>query len=136
MQPEYNLYDRQKFEQQYESIVKQNELGVVSYYALASGFLTGKYQSEADFNKSARGQGMKKYLNPRGASLLKALGTIAEKHNVSQAGIALAWLINHPSISAPIASATSIEQVETFEQAASVQLSEEDKSTLDQASAY
>jgi aryl-alcohol dehydrogenase-like predicted oxidoreductase len=136
LQPEYNLYDRQKFEQEYESIVKQNELGVVSYYALASGFLTGKYQSEADFDKSARGQGMKKYLNPRGASILKALDSIAQKHSVSQAAIALAWLINHPSITAPIASATSTEQIETFEQAASVYLSEEDISVLNQSSAY
>jgi aryl-alcohol dehydrogenase-like predicted oxidoreductase len=133
-QPEYNLYDREGYEKDYEQICIDNKLGVINYYALASGFLTGKYRSEEDFNKSARGGGMKKFLNARGLNILKALDEVSKKNETSIASIALAWLIARPSITAPIASVTSLEQLKDFTNAADLKLTAEDISQLDQAS--
>ncbi|WP_316830164.1 aldo/keto reductase [Pedobacter aquatilis] len=135
-QPGYNLFDREEFEQEHEKICLDNNLGVVTYYSLASGFLTGKYQSEDDLNKSQRGGGVKKYLNERGFNILKALDEVAEKHNVEQASVALAWLIYHPSVTAPIASVTDLNQLKSFTEAANLKLSPDDLSLLDKASSY
>jgi aryl-alcohol dehydrogenase-like predicted oxidoreductase len=133
-QPEYNLYDRQGFEENYEQICTDNQLGVINYYSLASGFLTGKYRSEADFTKSPRGAGMKKFLNERGLNILKALDEVSAAHNTSLASVSLAWLIARPSITAPIASVTNLEQLTDFTNAATLTLSAEDLDKLNQPS--
>ncbi|KRT14744.1 alcohol dehydrogenase [Pedobacter ginsenosidimutans] len=135
-QPGYNLYDRENFEQEHEKICLDYGLGVVTYYSLASGFLTGKYRSEDDLNKSQRGGGIKKFLNERGFKILAALDEVAEKHHVEPASVALAWLIYHPSITAPIASVTDLSQLKSFTDAANLKLSPEDISLLDKASIY
>lgn len=135
-QPGYNLFDREEFERDHEKICLEHDLGVVTYYSLASGFLTGKYRSEDDLNKSQRGGGVKKYLNERGFKILKALDEVADKHHVEQASVALAWLIYHPSITAPIASITDLSQLKSFTEAANLKLTPEDISLLDKASIY
>lgn len=135
-QPGYNLYDREEFEQEHEKICLDYGLGVITYYSLASGFLTGKYRSEDDLKKSQRGGGVKKFLNERGFKILTALDQVSEKHQVEPASIALAWLIYHPSITAPIASVTDLSQLKSFTEAANLKLSPEDVSLLDKASRY
>lgn len=135
-QPGYNLFDREAFEQEHEKICLEYDLGVVTYYSLASGFLTGKYRSEDDLKKSQRGGGVKKYLNERGFRILKALDDVADKHQVEQASVALAWLIYHPSITAPIASVTDLSQLKSFTEAANLKLTPQDISLLDKASIY
>jgi len=135
-QPGYNLFDREEFEQEHEKICLDHGLGVVTYYSLASGFLTGKYRSEEDLNKSQRGGGIKKFLNERGFKILDALDEVAEKHGVEQASVALGWLIAHPSVTAPIASVTDLSQLKSFTEAANLKLSPEDISLLDKASSY
>ncbi len=134
LQPEYNLYAREGYEKNYEQIVLDNNLGMIPYYSLASGFLTGKYRSEADLDKSQRGGGIKKYLNDRGFKILKALDLVAEQYSANQAGIALAWLMARPSVTAPIASVTSMSQLEDFTRAAALKLNTEDIAILDEAS--
>ena len=137
LQPEYNLYHRQRFEQEYLPICKKEGLGVLNYYALASGFLTGKYRTEADAAKSARGEGIvKTYLNERGLRILRALDEVAERTNTNPATVSLAWLIAQPTVVAPIASATSIDQLAELIKATSLQLSQEDLQQLNEASAY
>jgi aryl-alcohol dehydrogenase-like predicted oxidoreductase len=111
LQPEYNLYDRAGYEAELEPLCSKEGLGVICYYALASGFLTGKYRWEADFGKSTRGQRMGKYLNERGYRILKALDEVAAQHRAAPAQVALAWLMARPSVTAPIASATSLDQL-------------------------
>jgi aryl-alcohol dehydrogenase-like predicted oxidoreductase len=111
LQPEYNLHDRAGYEAELEPLCRENSLGVICYYALASGFLTGKYRSEADFGKSARGQRMGKYLNERGRRILAALDEVAAQCQATPAQVALAWLIARPGLTAPIASATSLDQL-------------------------
>lgn len=135
-QPGYNLFDREGFEQEHEKICLDYGLGVVTYYSLASGFLTGKYRSESDLSKSQRGSGVKKYLNERGFRILDALDQVAEKHGVAQASVALAWLIYHPSVTAPIASVTDLSQLKSFTEAGNLKLTAEDISLLDKASIY
>jgi aryl-alcohol dehydrogenase-like predicted oxidoreductase len=135
-QPEYNLYNREKFETEYEQICLDNQLGVINYYALASGFLTGKYRSEADLSKSARGGGMKDYMNDRGFRILKALDEVSEQYNSSPASVALAWLIARPSVTSPIASVTNLNQLQDLTRAASLKLDMEGISILDEASAW
>ena len=137
LQPEYNLYNREKYETLYEPICLREGLGVLNYYALASGFLSGKYRTEEDVNKSARGGGVvKTYLNERGLRILKALDEVAAQYNTTPASIALAWLVARPSITAPIASATSVEQVKELAKAFQLQLDKEAIEKLDKASAY
>jgi aryl-alcohol dehydrogenase-like predicted oxidoreductase len=137
LQPEYNLYNRATYETQYEPICQREGLGVLNYYALASGFLSGKYRSEADVNKSARGGGVvKNYLNERGLRILAALDEVAARYSTSPAAIALAWLLARPSITAPIASATSTAQVEELARAVQVKLDAEAVEQLNTASAY
>ncbi|NLF56039.1 MAG: aldo/keto reductase, partial [Candidatus Hydrogenedens sp.] len=117
-------------------LCREKGIAVIPYYPLASGFLSGKYRSEADLNKSARGPGIKKYLNERGLRILDALDTVAEKHGTTPAAVALAWLIARPGITAPIASATSLGQLESLMTAARLQLDADSVKLLDTASAY
>jgi aryl-alcohol dehydrogenase-like predicted oxidoreductase len=133
-QPEYNLYNREQYETAYEPIIKEYQLGVTNYYALASGFLSGKYRSEADLNKSQRGGGIKSFLNERGFKILDALDQVAERQGTQPASVAIAWLIARPSITAPIASVTSTDQLKDLEHAAKIQLSADDIQLLDTAS--
>jgi len=135
-QPEYNLYNRQGFEQGVGPICKENNIGIVCYYSLASGFLSGKYRSEKDLGKSVRGGGVKKYLNERGMNILNALDAVSAKHNTTPSAVALAWLMHSPVVTAPIASATKESHVQSFVDAASLQLDKEDMQRLNSASAY
>lgn len=136
LQPEYNLYSREGFEKELEPFCQENNLGVICYYALASGFLTGKYRSEKDLNKSPRGGGMKNFMNERGFRILNALDQVSEKHGANPAQVSLAWLMARPSITAPIASATSLAQLDDLTRAASLKLTKEEIERLDQASSY
>ena len=135
LQPPYNLYDRATFEGPVASLCIREGLGVISYFALAAGFLTGKYRSEADFAKSARGGGMSKYLNPRGLRILAALDRVAADKHATPAAVALAWLIDRPGLTAPIASATSVEQLGGLIAATRLRLDADAVRALDQASA-
>ncbi|MFC4174504.1 aldo/keto reductase [Microvirga sp. GCM10011540] len=135
LQPLYNLYDRSEYEGDLERLCRENEVGVIPYYGLAAGFLTGKYRSEKDFGKSARGRNMGKYLNPRGERILAALDQVALHHGVTPAQVALAWLMAHPGITAPIASATSLEQLEDLVAATRLRLDAADIEKLDRAGA-
>lgn len=134
LQPEYNLYNRRGFEEGLEKVCLENNIGVISYYSLASGFLTGKYRSEDDLSKSARGGGIKKYLNERGFRILKALDEISEKYDSIPARVALAWLIARPSVTAPIASATSINQLNDLIESTRLKLDEASIDVLNKAS--
>jgi aryl-alcohol dehydrogenase-like predicted oxidoreductase len=124
-QPEYNLYSRDRYEGAVQKVCVDNDIGVNPYFSLAAGFLTGKYRSEADFGKSARGARMGKYLNDRGRKILAALDQVAEETGHSPAEISLAWLVAQPGITAPIASATSVEQVESLARGINLELSED-----------
>ena len=135
LQPGYNLYDRAEFESGLEATVLENEVGVVCYYGLASGFLTGKYRTEEDLGKSPRGRGVKKYLDARGLRVLDALDVVSAELGATQAQVALAWLMARPSITAPIASATSVSQLNDLMGAARLKLSAEQVLRLDTASA-
>ena len=136
LQPLYNLYDRAQFEGEIESVCRQNNLGVIPYYSLASGFLTGKYRSEKDLGSRSRGSGVKKYLNPRGFRILAALDEVAKQYSATPAQISLAWLLAKPVISAPIASATSVKQLDELLGATRLGLDTAAVQKLDQASAY
>lgn len=135
LQPEYNLYDRDTFEGPLRDLCIRKGIGVVTYFSLASGFLSGKYRSASDFGKSERGGGMDQYLNPRGENILKALDTVSAAHQAKPAEVALAWLIAREGVTAPIASATSVEHVMSFARAASLSLSAEDMALLTGAGA-
>lgn len=135
-QPHYNLYEREVFEKELEEITLDNNLGVINYYALASGFLTGKYRSVEDLKKSARGGGIEKYLDARGLKILDALDKVAAQYNTTPATVSLAWLLNRPSVTAPIVSATSISQLDAIIKAPQLQLDQNSISLLDQASAW
>ena len=135
LQPEYNLYTRAPYEQELEPLCHKNSLGVIPYSALASGFLTGKYRSEKDFVKSPRGAGMTRYLNARGLRVLAALDTVATKVGTAPAQVALAWLIARPRITAAIASATSLAQLDEIISAARLKLDADAIKRLDEASA-
>jgi hypothetical protein len=124
LQREYNLYNRTPYDGSLRELCINKDLGVVTYYSLASGFLSGKYRSSVDLGKSKRGEGVAKYLNERGLNILKALDTVAAQHQARPAEIALAWLIARNGVTAPIASATSIAQVENFAKAATLRLLE------------
>ena len=136
LQPLYNLYDRAQFEGELESVCRQNSLGVIPYYSLASGFLTGKYRSEKDLGNRSRGSVVKKYLNPRGFRILAALDEVAKQYSATPAQISLAWLLAKPVISAPIASATSVKQLDELLGATRLGLDTAAVQKLDQASTY
>ena len=136
LQPEYNLYERAGFEGALETVCREHEVGVISFFSLAAGFLTGKYRSEADFSKSQRGaRSIPKYMNPRGTRILDALDAVAGETKAEPASVALAWLIAKPTITAPIASATTPEQVATLVAATRLALSVDQMMVLDEASA-
>ncbi|MBD0371781.1 MAG: aldo/keto reductase [Pyrinomonadaceae bacterium] len=136
LQPLYNLYDREAFEAELEPLCLEKNIGVISYFSLASGFLSGKYRSERDADKSARGGGVvKKYLNERGHSILNALDEVSARLRSTPACVALAWLMARPSVTAPIASATSLEQLNDLIEAAKLELDESSLALLDEASA-
>ena len=130
LQPEYNLYDRSSFEGELRALCIAEHIGVVTYYSLASGFLTGKYRSKADLGKSVRGGRIDKYLDARGLALLKTLDGIAQAHQAQPGEVALAWLIAREGVTAPIASATSVAQVESFGRAARLSLSAQELAAL------
>jgi aryl-alcohol dehydrogenase-like predicted oxidoreductase len=136
LQPLYNIYNRKEFESEYLAICQREQIGVIDYYALAAGFLTGKYRSveETDANKARSGR-LKRYANPRGFKILDALADVAGRHGASSAQIALAWLIARPSVTAPIASATSVTQLGEIMKAPGIRLSADDMAVLDKASA-
>jgi aryl-alcohol dehydrogenase-like predicted oxidoreductase len=136
LQPNYNLADRAEYETTLEPLVQKEGLGVVSYFSLAKGFLTGKYRSEADLQKSVRGAAVKAYLNERGFRILKALDHVAKEKNSNPARVALAWLMARPSVTAAIASATKLDQLQDLIAATKLQLDRASIEELDQASAY
>ena len=135
VQPEYNLVEHHGFEDQLAPLCREQQIGVINYYALASGFLSGKYRSEADLAKSARGGKVKAYLNPRGQAILRALDAAATQYQASPAAISLAWLMAQPVITAPIASATSLEQLDQLLEAPAIELDGATIVALNQASA-
>ncbi len=134
LQPHYNLMERQGFEKNYAPLAEEFGLNVFPYWSLAAGFLTGKYRTEDDLSKSQRGEGIRKYLNDRGMEVLKALDEISAKHNTKPATVALAWLLAHPLITAPIVSATSESQLETLFAAPKLQLEKVDLDLLNRVS--
>jgi aryl-alcohol dehydrogenase-like predicted oxidoreductase len=136
LQPRYNLYDRAEYEKSLEPICIEKGIGVITYSSLASGFLTGKYRSEKDRSKSIRGQGILIYLNDRGFRILEALDKIAEQYKSTPAGVSLAWLIARPGITAPIASATSVEQLHDLIVGTKLILDQASIDLLNKASAY
>ncbi|MGO4448968.1 aldo/keto reductase [Phyllobacterium sp. TAF24] len=135
LQPEYNLYGRASFDGKLRDLCIAEEIGVISYFALARGFLSGKYRSEADLAQSQRGSGVKDYLNPRGYRILDALDAVAARHGAKQAEVAIAWIIAREGVTAPISSATSLGQLESLIKAASLKLDASDIAELDNASA-
>jgi aryl-alcohol dehydrogenase-like predicted oxidoreductase len=136
LQPEYNLYDRQDFEQNLQPVAEELNLGVVPYFSLASGFLTGKYKTKADAEGKNRGSRVMKYFDERGEKILTALAEVAQETGAPEATIALAWLLAQPTILAPIASATSTEQLEALVAAPTLNLTEAQLTRLTEASAY
>jgi len=136
LQPRYNLYARAEFEEELEPLCQTENIGVIGYSSLASGFLTGKYRSQDDFGKSPRGGRMDNFLNKRGNRILAALDQIATARQVTPTSVALAWLIARPSVTAPIASATSLEQLDALITATTLDLDESEIAALDNASAY
>jgi aryl-alcohol dehydrogenase-like predicted oxidoreductase len=136
LQPLYNLIDREPYEAELEPLVRERQLGVINFFGLARGFLTGKYRSEADLAKSARGGGVKDYLNPRGFRILAALDAAAAALAATPAQVALAWQMARPGITAPIASATSVAQFDELARAASLVLDAATIAALDRASAW
>mgnify|MGYP005993154617 CR=1 FL=1 len=134
LQPHYNLVARENYETKYADIVDKYGLSVMTYYSLASGFLTGKYRLESDLGKSVRGEGVKQYLNAKGLGIIKALDTVSEKHSSKPATVALAWLLAQPHVAAPIVSATSEHQLQTLFDAPKLNLDAEDLELLEKAS--
>lgn len=134
LQPHYNLVERENFETKYASLVDKYDLSVFPYWSLAAGFLTGKYKTDADFEKTTRGAGIKKYFDEKGKNVLTVLETIADKHNSAPATVSLAWLLANPLITAPIVSATSQNQLKTLFEAPQLELDQEDLELLNRAS--
>ncbi|MDR6302111.1 aldo/keto reductase [Mesonia maritima] len=133
-QPEYNLLERENFENNTLPVCKEYNLAVTNYFSLASGFLTGKYRKEEDFEGQDRKDFVEKYLNRRGLETLNALDEIAKEHNISNAGVALAWLIQRPGVTAPIASATKSSHLKSFTEAINTTLSKEEMGKLNEVS--
>lgn len=135
LQPHYNLLERTGFEADLEAVCRARGLGVIPYFSLASGFLTGKYRSESDLGQSPRGAWIRKHLDPRGHRILAALDAVARAHASQPAAVALAWLLAQPTVTAPIASATSVSQVATLLEGARITLGADEVAALDTASA-
>jgi len=135
LQPHYNIYERASFEGELQALCMRKGVGVITYFSLAAGFLTGKYRSPADFGKSARGEGMKKFMNDRGFRILDALAAVGKRLAATQAQVALAWLMARPGVTAPIASATSGAQLDELLGAVALKLDADAMRALDAASA-
>jgi aryl-alcohol dehydrogenase-like predicted oxidoreductase len=135
LQPEYNLYDRAGFDGSLRDLCMSEDIGVITYFSLAKGFLSGKYRGEADLGLSARGGGIKAYLNPRGFKILAALDESGRRLSAKPAEVALAWLIHRDGVTAPIASATTLAQAQSLIRATQLKLSSEEVTALDTASA-
>lgn len=136
LQPEYNLFDREKYETEYQQFALINKIAVIPYFSLASGFLTGKYRKKEDVAGSARAKYLEQYFTPRGMKILTALDDIAEQWNSKPAIVALAWLLSRPGVAAPIASATNPDQLKDLMASASLKLDKGDIAVLNTASAY
>ncbi len=136
LQPDYNLYDRQDFETDLAPVAQKYGIGVIPYFSLAAGFLTGKYKSKADAEGKARGGKVANYFNPRGEKILAALAEVEQQTGAKQASIALAWLLAQPTITAPIASATSVDQLDSLFAAVDLELTPEQLKALIDASAF
>jgi aryl-alcohol dehydrogenase-like predicted oxidoreductase len=134
LQPLYNLYDRSDYENELAPLCVQRGVGAITYFSLASGFLSGKYRSQQDLGGRARAPRVEKYLNPRGMRILRALDEIATAHKSTQASVALAWLMGRPGVVAPIASATSSAQLAALVAAANLKLDNASVEQLNQAS--
>lgn len=134
LQPLYNLYDRGDYEKELEPLCREKGLGVITFFSLGSGFLAGKYRSEADLANRARADMVKKYLNDRGYRILKALDSVAQQHKTTPAKVALAWLIAQPTVTAPIASATDLEQLNQLIEATTLELDSSSIALLNQSS--
>lgn len=134
LQPEYNLYDRAAFDGALRELTTRENIGVITYYSLASGFLSGKYRSQADLGKSPRGPGIAKYLNARGTRILAALDQVAAAQQAKPAEVALAWIMAQPGITAPIASATSLTQLDSLVRATQLTLTAAQLALLDEQS--
>jgi aryl-alcohol dehydrogenase-like predicted oxidoreductase len=135
LQPLFNLYDRVDYEKELQPLCREKGLGVISYFSLASGFLTGKYGSKTDLSKSARGKFVEKYINERGFRIVRALKKVAQQQKLTPAQVSLAWLISQPTITAPIASATNLDQLNELIEAATIELNPSVIDQLNQASA-
>lgn len=136
LQPLYNLYDRQEFEQTFAPVCRAEGIGVINFYSLASGFLSGKYRTEQDVNSAARQRSNRKYMTERGFRILGAMDEVAARTGAKLAQIAIAWLVAQPDVTAPIASATSVQQVEELIAAVRLSLDAEALALLNTASAY
>jgi len=134
LQPHYNLYERASFEGPLADLCVRENIGVITYFSLGAGFLTGKYRSEADFAQSARGSGMQKFMNPRGFAILAALDAVARSLGATMAQVALSWLMQRPGVTAPIASATSLPQLAELMASPRFRLDATALATLDVAS--
>lgn len=134
LEPEYNLYDRKSFEGALRDLCLREHVGVISYYALASGFLSGKYRSRDDLGKSPRGQGIARYLDARGMRILGALDRVAAAHHATPAEVALAWVMAQPGVTAPIASATTPAQVDSLVRSTELVLDAQELALLSAAS--
>ncbi|WP_375493698.1 aldo/keto reductase [uncultured Nostoc sp.] len=134
LQPRYNLYDRDGYEQDLQKISQEQGIGVISYSSLCSGFLSGKYRSEKDLSVSLRGNSVKRYLNPRGFRILEAIDRVAKTYNSTPTQVSLAWLIANPTITAPIVSATKVEQLNDIIKAVNLNLDQDAIDLLNQAS--
>lgn len=134
LQPEYNLVRRRTYEQDYGPLAERHQLAVFPYFSLASGFLTGKYRTKADLEGAKRGGAVAAYLNDEGLEVVRALETIASAHGTAMATVALSWLLAKPTVTAPLASATSVQQLEELMAAPGLQLSAEEVASLDAAS--
>ena len=136
LQPNYNLYDRADYETRLEPLCVKEHIGVIPYFSLASGFLTGKYRTQADLENSARGKFVQKYMNERGLRIVAALEQVAKQKGSTPARVAIAWLLARPSVTAPIASATSMEQLNELIEATRLKLDAHTLEILNEASAY
>lgn len=132
-QPLYNLYERDTYEGALQDLAVKEEIGILTYFSLASGFLTGKYRSDKDFGKSQRGSRIEKYLTPKGTKILDALDKVSKANDASPAEVSLAWILAQPGVTAPIASATSVEQVKSLAKGARLKLSDDDAKALTDA---
>ncbi|PPR15800.1 MAG: General stress protein 69 [Alphaproteobacteria bacterium MarineAlpha9_Bin7] len=134
LQPLYSLVERREYEGEMEDLCSEENIGVISYFSLASGFLTGKYRSSSDVHGRARGPAVQKYMNEDGFRVVEALDEVAEKHSAKLGQVALAWLMARPSVTAPIASATNLDQLEELVSAADLILDPQDINKINEAS--